>query len=113
MTPWSVSPRAGMSSSAARAASLSILQAPSSSEYSLWTCRWATVPLTWPSCQRDQMATRGEPATCGYGDGVIWLLRHGDAEEGSGDDSARRLTAKGERQARAAGAGLATLGVEF
>lgn len=44
---------------------------------------------------------------------MIWLLRHGDAEQGSGDDSARRLTEKGERQSRAAGEALATLGVEL
>jgi phosphohistidine phosphatase len=37
-------------------------------------------------------------------------LRHGDAEAGSGDDAARRLTPKGERQARAAGRALAALG---
>jgi phosphohistidine phosphatase len=41
---------------------------------------------------------------------VIYLLRHGDAEDGDGDDAARRLTAKGERQARAAGQALAALG---
>jgi len=40
---------------------------------------------------------------------VIYLLRHGDAEEGDGDDAARRLTAKGERQAKAAGRALAVL----
>jgi len=40
---------------------------------------------------------------------VIYLLRHGDAEEGTGDDAARRLTLKGERQARAAGQALAAL----
>lgn len=45
---------------------------------------------------------------------MIWLLRHGDAEAGSGgDDASRRLTAKGERQARAAGLALARLGVEL
>ncbi len=43
---------------------------------------------------------------------MIYLLRHGDAEDGSGDDAARRLTAKGERQARAAGQALATLGAD-
>src|SRR4051794_34192265 len=43
MTPWSVSPRAGWPYAAARSASLSILHAPSSSEYSEWTCRCATV----------------------------------------------------------------------
>jgi phosphohistidine phosphatase len=41
---------------------------------------------------------------------LIYLLRHGDAEEGNGDDSARRLTPKGERQAEAAGKALAVLG---
>jgi phosphohistidine phosphatase len=41
---------------------------------------------------------------------VIYLLRHGEAEAGNGDDAARRLTEKGERQARAAGRALAELG---
>lgn len=41
---------------------------------------------------------------------MIYLLRHGDAEPNDGDDAARRLTPKGERQAEAAGAALATLG---
>jgi phosphohistidine phosphatase len=41
---------------------------------------------------------------------VIWLLRHGDAEDGS-PDSERRLTDKGQEQARAAGAALRALGV--
>ncbi|HEX6665306.1 MAG TPA: histidine phosphatase family protein [Solirubrobacterales bacterium] len=41
---------------------------------------------------------------------MIYLLRHGDAEDGNGDDAARRLTAKGERQARFAGSALAALG---
>lgn len=40
---------------------------------------------------------------------MIYLLRHGDAEEGTGDDAARRLTPKGERQARTAGAALRSL----
>ena len=40
---------------------------------------------------------------------MIYLLRHGDAEDPDGDDSVRRLTAKGERQARAAGRALAAL----
>jgi phosphohistidine phosphatase len=44
---------------------------------------------------------------------VIYLLRHGDAEKGDGDDDARRLTAKGERQARAAGRALAALGANL
>jgi phosphohistidine phosphatase len=42
---------------------------------------------------------------------VIWLLRHGDAADGSPDEK-RPLTSKGEGQARAAGAALAALGVE-
>jgi phosphohistidine phosphatase len=44
---------------------------------------------------------------------VIYLLRHGDAEDGDGDDAARRLTAKGEGQAEAAGRALAALGAEI
>jgi len=43
---------------------------------------------------------------------VIWLLRHGDAEDGS-PDAERRLTEKGEEQARAAGRALARLGVRL
>jgi phosphohistidine phosphatase len=42
---------------------------------------------------------------------MIWLLRHGDAEDGS-PDAERPLTAKGREQARAAGAALKALGVE-
>lgn len=44
----------------------------------------------------------------------LWLLRHGDAEPGDASgDAARRLTAKGEAQAAAAGAALAALGRDF
>jgi phosphohistidine phosphatase len=45
---------------------------------------------------------------------VIWLLRHGDAEDG-GDkrDAERDLTEKGERQSRDAGRALKALGVEL
>lgn len=42
---------------------------------------------------------------------MIYLLRHGEAEDGHGDDAARRLTEKGERQARNAGLALRELGV--
>jgi len=42
---------------------------------------------------------------------VIWLLRHGDAEDGS-PDAERPLSDKGRAQARAAGAALKALGVE-
>jgi phosphohistidine phosphatase len=45
--------------------------------------------------------------------GVIYLLRHGAAERGDGDDAARRLTAKGERQSEAAGQALAVLGAKI
>jgi phosphohistidine phosphatase len=44
---------------------------------------------------------------------VIYLLRHGDAEDGDGDDASRRLTPKGERQAEAAGRALAALDVRI
>jgi phosphohistidine phosphatase len=43
---------------------------------------------------------------------VLWLLRHGDAEDGS-PDAERRLTEKGRKQSRAAGAALAALGVSL
>jgi phosphohistidine phosphatase len=43
---------------------------------------------------------------------VIWLLRHGDAEDGAGKpDADRELTEKGERQSIAAGKALKALGV--
>jgi phosphohistidine phosphatase len=45
---------------------------------------------------------------------VIWLLRHGDAEDGAGKpDAERELTEKGERQSRQAGEALKSLGVEL
>lgn len=44
---------------------------------------------------------------------MIYLLRHGEAEDGDGDDAARRLTERGERQSRAAGRALATMGVKI
>jgi phosphohistidine phosphatase len=45
---------------------------------------------------------------------VIWLLRHGDAENGSGKpDADRDLTEKGERQSRDAGRALKALGVQL
>jgi phosphohistidine phosphatase len=42
---------------------------------------------------------------------VLWLLRHGEAAEGS-PDAERPLTEKGEEQARAAGRALKKLGVQ-
>jgi phosphohistidine phosphatase len=45
---------------------------------------------------------------------ALWLLRHGDAEDhGARSDFDRRLTGRGERQARAAGRALALLRVDF
>lgn len=44
---------------------------------------------------------------------MLYLLRHGDAEDGSGDDAARHLTPKGERQARAAGKALKATAAEI
>ena len=43
---------------------------------------------------------------------MLWLLRHGDAEDGS-PDAERKLTEKGRRQSKAAGAALAALGVKL
>jgi phosphohistidine phosphatase len=43
---------------------------------------------------------------------VLWLLRHGDAAEGS-PDTERPLTDKGREQARAVGAALKALGVQL
>jgi phosphohistidine phosphatase len=42
---------------------------------------------------------------------VLWLLRHGDAAEGS-PDAERPLTEKGKEQSRAAGRALKKLGVK-
>jgi phosphohistidine phosphatase len=44
----------------------------------------------------------------------LWLLRHAEAEaHGTRRDSERRLTERGERQARAAGIALSRIGVKF
>ena len=44
----------------------------------------------------------------------LWFLRHGEAvPHGATSDADRELTPVGERQAQAAGAALARLGVEF
>jgi phosphohistidine phosphatase len=43
---------------------------------------------------------------------MIWLLRHGEAEDGS-PDADRELTEKGEHQSRVAGLALRKLGVEL
>ena len=45
---------------------------------------------------------------------MIWLLRHGEAEDGAGkDDIDRVLTEKGKRQSTNAGRAMAALGVEL
>ena len=45
---------------------------------------------------------------------MIWLLRHGDAENrGDKPDAERDLTEKGERQSKVAGRALKALGVEL
>ena len=44
---------------------------------------------------------------------MIYLLRHGEAERGDGDDAARRLTEKGERQSEVAGRALAGLSAKI
>ena len=43
---------------------------------------------------------------------MLWLLRHGDAEDAS-PDAERSLTKKGRAQSRAAGAALKALGVKL
>jgi phosphohistidine phosphatase len=43
---------------------------------------------------------------------VLWLLRHGDAADGS-PDAERPLTKKGEKQSRNAGQALAAIGVKL
>jgi phosphohistidine phosphatase len=43
---------------------------------------------------------------------VIWLLRHGDAQDGS-PDAERPLSDKGREQSRVAGAALKALGVDL
>jgi phosphohistidine phosphatase len=45
---------------------------------------------------------------------VIWLLRHGDAEDGAGKpDAERELTEKGRRQSTTAGKAMAELSVKL
>jgi phosphohistidine phosphatase len=61
----------------------------------------------------DDAHTVGTNNQAVYDHPVIYLLRHGDAARGDGDDDARRLTPKGERQARTAGAALAALDADL
>jgi phosphohistidine phosphatase len=62
--------------------------------------------------QSTDLAADSLRAAAPYDAGVIYLLRHGDAEQGGDDDTARRLTGKGERQSEAAGRALAALGAK-
>src|SRR5215218_1603405 len=62
MTPWSVRPRAGWPSSAARAAIASILQAPSSSEYSLWAWRWTAGSVLTKESDHAKRSRRQRPS---------------------------------------------------
>src|SRR6059058_161445 len=59
---------------------------------------------------RDRGVKSREPST--KVPAVIWLLRHGEAADGS-PDAERPLTKKGERQSRDAGKALKALGVEI
>jgi phosphohistidine phosphatase SixA len=43
---------------------------------------------------------------------LLYLLRHGDAEDGDGENAPRRLTEKGRGQAEAAGSALRAMGAE-
>src|SRR3954464_2313166 len=84
MTPWSVSPSAGWSNSAARAASPSILQAPSSSEYSEWTWRCTAAAKATPSMRSRSDGAGNDPALWeflhyGRGMGLILALAVGVA----------------------------------
>src|SRR4051794_21375289 len=65
MTPWSVRPRAGWPKAAARAASASTLHAPSRSEYSEWTCRWAQAGLLTALAMLGARSDGVEGALCG------------------------------------------------
>src|SRR6478735_9108345 len=65
ITPWSVRPRAGWPSSAARAAIASILQAPSSSEYSLWAWRWTAEGVLTRESDHAKRGRRHRPARGG------------------------------------------------
>src|SRR3954454_3931048 len=68
MTPWSVRPRAGWPNWAARSARASIRQAPSSTEYSEWTCRWAQVMRKGEDTSGSRRLGAGDssqPASCG------------------------------------------------
>src|SRR3954451_2967125 len=88
MTPWSVSPRAGWSSSAARAAIASILQAPSSSEYSLWAWRCtAEALLMGPSIMPIRADGTGAFRDASARFATASELAEQDGAEDAGDDA--------------------------
>ncbi len=55
----------------------------------------------------------GGGSLANWSEELIYLLRHGDAEDRDQDDASRLLTTKGERQAGAAGRALAGLGADL
>src|SRR4051812_25677869 len=93
ITPWSVSPSAGWPKAAARSTRPSILQAPSSSEYSEWTCRWAqgevlTGLLMVGAGPDGAGPVRGVlAAPCEDSDQALRAMQTGDEGAGLGDGS--------------------------
>ena len=117
ITPWSVSPSAGWPNSAARAASLSILHAPSSSEYSEWTWRWAQAGVLTGGGRLDPRRTmptaraRGGPARCGISAArsrpcarSVQLFRSATAARSPRTAGARRSAGSPREQVREGGA---------
>src|SRR2546429_5836758 len=92
MTPWSVMARAGISSLAAASTSGWMRLAPSSSENSVWLCRWTKVlgayGIVWFGCggPRDSLLGAG-PGLCM----LLVRLRIADARvDGGRVDDPRR-----------------------
>src|SRR3954447_1319511 len=108
MTPWSVRPSAGWPNSAARLARALMLHAPSSSEYSEWTCRWtAEGVLTGGFENRWRAGRRGvgpQRPSAGFPHAAAFLV--GARTPGSAG-SARALGAVQPAQQRAHGHGVA------
>src|SRR5215472_2010752 len=80
MTPWSVRPMAGISSSAARATMAGMRLAPSSSEYSVWLWRWTKL---FGACGILEFRVGGAPGTslsAAMARIALPLLAHGPAE---------------------------------
>src|SRR3954454_814496 len=79
---------------------------------SRWSHRWEPRKPEPPVTRQVAIQWRVERSRCLESAAMIWFLRHGDAEDGQ-PDFERRLTPKGERQSRDAGATLAALGVKI